>query len=230
MNPHHPSHDSVDSSELNRVRELLPWYANGTLAPNELAFINAWLENNMSRHPEITAELAWLRNTTAQLQNQSAPQADDAGLPDLMCRIAQEQAASRRVSHAASWQERATAWLNNVLGVRSPALAFSVAVVLCLQAGVIGALMMQTPAEQTPLSGGAPHSVATPSESVLLTVAFQPHATELAMRTVLGNAQAQILAGPSALGLYTVAIPSATADRLTEQLQQASDVVANVQR
>lgn len=229
MNPHHPSHDSVDSSELNRVRELLPWYANGTLAPDELAFINAWLESNMSRYPEIAAELAWLRNTAAQLQNQSAPQADDAGLPDLMRLIAQEQATSRRVSHAASWQERVTAWLNNVLGIRSPALAFSVAAVLCVQAGFIGALLMQTPAEQTPLSG-ATHSVATPSESVLLTVAFQPDATELAMRTVLGNAQAQILAGPSALGLYTVAVPSTATDNVIAQLKQASDVVASVQR
>lgn len=229
MNPHHPSHDSVDSSELNRVRELLPWYANGTLAPDELAFINAWLENNMSRHPEIAAEIAWLRSTAAKLQSQPAPQANDAGLPDLMRRIAQEQATTRRVSPEAAWHERVSAWLNNVLGVRSPTLAFSVAAVLCVQASIIGVLLMQPPAEQTPLSGAAQSELA-PSESVLLTVAFQPNATELAMRTVLNDASAQILAGPSALGLYTVAIPSESADRLIAQLQQASDVVASVQR
>jgi hypothetical protein len=226
MNPIHPSNDSVESRELNRVRELLPWYANGTLAPEQLAFIHAWLERNMSRHPDINAELVWLRRTASQLQSQPAPQASDAGLPDLLRRIAQEQATQRQPK---PWGARLTAWINQMLGVRSPALAFGVAAVLCVQAGIIGILLMQSPAEQMPLSG-APHSVAAPKGIVLLTVAFQPHATELAMRTVLSHAHAQILAGPSALGLYTVAVPSAEADVRIAQLQQASEVVESVQR
>ena len=57
-------------SELDRVRELLAFHAQGVLRGDDLAFVDHWLDRNGRDHPEITAELAWLRSTAAQLQSQ----------------------------------------------------------------------------------------------------------------------------------------------------------------
>lgn len=135
---------------------------------------------------------------------------------------------SRAVLHSPSLLERISEWLNDTLGVRSPAMAFGLAAVVLAQAGVIGALLLSNPAQQTPLSGDAP--VAAPANQVLLTIAFSPQATELAMRQALAATGAQLVAGPSALGLYTVAVPTANADTAITQLRAAKGVVDSVQR
>jgi hypothetical protein len=130
--------------------------------------------------------------------------------------------------------DRIATWLDDTLGVRSPAMAFGIAAVVLAQAGVIGALLLNNPAQQAPLSGTATPAATTPvnipAATVLLTVAFAPQATELAMRQVLAAAGAQLVAGPSALGLYTVAVPAASADTAIAQLRAAQGVVDLVQR
>lgn len=240
-------------SDLDRARELLAWHAQGVLTGQDRVFMDQWLETNAAKHPEIAAELAWLRSTAAQLQAQVhlAQPSENAGLNTLLQRIALEKAGNPENSAGqavpqptppapnsslrpqagsqATWGERIAAWLSDVLGARSPALALGVAAVVIAQAGVIGALLMKAPASQAPLSGTA-SDVALPADKVFLTVAFSPSASELAIRTVLASANAQIVAGPSALGLYTVAVPSAKADSLAQQLLAAAGVVESVQR
>lgn len=244
-------------NELDRVRELLAWHAQGVLTGQDLAFMDQWLEANAANHPEIAAELAWLRNTAGQLQAQVraqsrlAQQSEYAGLNTLMQRITFEKTAGpenlarsnapNQNPHAsdfsvqpqggsqAAWGKRIAVWLNDVLGVRSPALALGVAAVVIAQAGVIGALLVRAPASQTPLSGAA-GNIAISADKVFLTVAFNPVASELALRNVLASANAQIVAGPSALGLYTVAVSSGKADSLAAQLLAATGVVDSVQR
>jgi hypothetical protein len=241
MNPRPPPTDSMDASELDRVRSLLPWYAQGQLDAPELAFMTHWLENNVAHHPDITAELAWLRSTASTLQAQSQAQAHspEQGLAALMQRIAQERTAvgdttatpapARRtpVHNEPTLAERITEWLTNTLGVRSPAMAFGIAAVVLAQAGVIGALLLSTPAEQAPLAGAG--STSAPAGQALLTVAFSPSATEQGMRQVLTSANTSIVSGPSALGLYTVAVPSAQAASATALLRAATGIVDSVQ-
>jgi hypothetical protein len=155
-----------------------------------------------------------------------------ANLPT--AQLAPSSSAMRPMPPAPSLIDRITAWLDNTLGVHSPAMAFGIAAVVLAQAGVIGALLLNNPAQQTPLSGSAPPAATTsanvPADTVLLTVAFAPQATELAMRQVLAAASAQLVAGPSALGLYTVAVPAASADTAMAQLRAAQGVVDSVQR
>ena len=114
-------------------------------------------------------------------------------------------------------------------GIRSPGLAFSVLALVIGQAGVIGLLLAEAPASQTPLSA-APGGGASTRGRTMLTVAFRPQATESAIRTLLGNSSAQIVAGPSALGLYTVAVPALDADVVQARLRDAVEVVESVQR
>lgn len=244
-------------SELDRVRELLAFHEQGVLRGDDLAFTNLWLEWNGRDHPEIMAELAWLRSTAAQLQAQVEQQTrldqetSDAGLRALMVRIALEKdsdaaASSLRVGalHAqpdvrpsrnskegdkVTLGSRTVRWLHEVAGIRSPTLAFSIMAVVIGQAGVIGMMLGEPPASQTPLSA-APAGVPVSQGQRILTVAFRPQATESAIRTALANSSAQIVAGPSALGLYTVAVPGANADLMETQLRAAVEVVESVQR
>lgn len=241
-------------SELDRVRELLAFHALGVLRGDDLAFVNQWLERNGADHPAITAELAWLRSTAAQLQAQVEVQtllerqSLDAGLSALMKRIQGEMGSDAEASsvivaaqHAplaslhteesdkATWGSRTVGWLKEVASVRSPALAFGVMAVVIGQACVIGVMLADPPASQTPLSA-VPSGIEGSQGQVLLTVAFRSQATESAIRKALADSSAQIVAGPSALGLYTVAVPGAKADIMEAQLRAGVQVVESVQR
>lgn len=223
--------------ELERVRELLPWHVRGALEDEERTFMELWLAENLSKHPDIEVEMAWLKKTANQLQHlaQPEPALAEAGLKALMQRIeldkeAQDaQSRQATVVHRPPLADRITGWVTALLGVRLPALALSLTLVLIVQIGVIGALIFTEPASQAPL-GSASAPMSALSGQVLLTVAFKPTASEAAMRGVLANAQLQIVAGPSALGLYTLAVTRDHVDSAILQLRQASAVVESVQR
>lgn len=219
-------------NELERARELLAWHSQDALTGEDLAFMRQWLEKSGADDPAMAQELAWLRSTGAQLRAQVehearlAQQPVDAGLRALMERIALDRP---RASKPPGWDERIGQWLRDVVGVRSTGWAMGVMALVAVQAGVIAVLLADPPAAQVPLSGAAT-SMAVSSDPVLLTVAFRPEATESAMRSTLASAGAQIVSGPSALGLYLVAVPRDQADAMATQLLAASAVVESVQR
>lgn len=243
-------------SDLERAHELLAWHSQDALTGEDLVFMRQWVETSGTTDPAIAQELAWLRSTAAQLrahveeEARLAQQPVDAGLRSLMERIALEKAAGTahsppeaaentrpfgnvrvqpRENSEPRWDERVSQWLRDVVGVRSTGWAMGVMAVVAVQAGVIAVLLADPPAAQVPLSGAAT-SMRVSSDHVLLTVAFRPQATESAMRMTLASAGAQIVSGPSALGLYLVAVPRDQADRMAKQLLAASAVVESVQR
>lgn len=224
-------------NELERVRELLPWHVRGALEDDERVFMDQWLAENLAQHPDIEVEMAWLKKTASQLQQlaQPEPALAEAGLKALLQRIELDkgtqgaQSGKAAVVHQTPLADRITGWVTALLGVRLPALALSLTLVLIVQIGVIGALIFTEPASQVPL-GSASAPISAQPGTVLLTVAFKPTASESAMRGVLANAQLQIVAGPSALGLYTLAVARDQVDSAILQLRQASAVVESVQR
>lgn len=224
-------------NELERVRELLPWHVRGALEDDERVFMDRWLAENLAQQPDLAAELAWLKTTSTQLQDLARPEPAlaEAGLKALMQRIELDKEAQGAQSrsttnvHQTPLADRITGWVTALLGVRLPALALTLTLVLIVQIGVIGALIFTEPASQAPLGNALAPISALPGQ-VLLTVAFKPTASESAMRGVLANAQLQIVAGPSALGLYTLAAARERADSAILQLRQASAVVESVQR
>lgn len=248
-------------NELDRVRQLLPWYAQGVLVDEECAFMDQWLKANVTKYPDIAAELAWLRSTAVQLQAlaRAARQPVDEGLNTLMQRIAFERPRepgnllddaiqdpaqpaviqsskltgtphrNSQIGDQPATGMRIMAWFSGLTGIGSPALAMGLVAVVIAQTGVIGALLMHAPANQVSL-GGATDTVAASIDQVFLKVAFNPGTTESALRHVLGSANAQIVAGPSALGLYTVAVSGAQVDSAIAQLRRNASVVESVQR
>jgi hypothetical protein len=251
MNPNESTGNAQNaSSELDRVHELLPWYAQDALDEVEHVFMKQWLELHLAQHPDIKAELDWLHSSTGHLQAaakaqlQALPAASsDLGLAEVMQRIAQERLDTQaqqmpssaqypprpRLPNKSDWLARIGDWLKERLEMRSPALAFAMFALILVQAGTIGTLLLQGPSSQEALSG-APGAVGQPAGTVLLTVAFNPKATEQNIRQALGLASGQIVAGPSALGLYLVAVPEQQAAQSMARLQGAKDVVESANR
>lgn len=232
-------HQSETSATLARVEQLLPFYAQQTLQGEEHDFVDNWLNKNLAAHPEIREELLWLQATRQQVHTQAYAAVPnlDAGLEALMQRIAQEQSATlKSTQHTAkpSWlvllRQQGVDFFNKIntlLNLRSPAFAMSVAVVMVIQAGIIASLFMQQPANQMPLSGDS--SLSVPSDQHKITIAFRPNATEQDIRQLLVSVNAQLIAGPSALGLYEVAIDKDHASAAIAQLRAATPIVESVQ-
>lgn len=260
--------DIDDPAALAQVRELLPWFAAGALAPADAQFVEQWLQRHgadqAEAQAELQAELAWLQRTALQSRELAAQHlpAADAGLAQLMSRIAAEPAAAparaqpRPAPPAAAvnvWQ-RLGQWLMEALAPR-PALAFGMVAVMLVQVAVIGGLITREPAGQVPLGGGASGTGSLPADMAVLSVAFSPDAREADIRAALQAAlqsasasapasapvstptstanaggTAQIIGGPSALGLYRVAVPKAQADAALAALRALTPTIESAQR
>lgn len=215
-----------------RARDLLPWYAMNALGEPERIWMAQWLHDH-GAHPAamaMRAEIEWLQSSS-RLTAEPVPSAArmEAGLELLMQRIAKEPLvkettlpagkATRPSSSARSWFDGVRAWL----APRGVGFALAASALVVVQAGVIGMLIKHAPAEQEPLSG--PQQPAISSDRVILIVAFRADVAEGRIRSLLREQQAQIVGGPSALGLYQVAVPKARVASFTE----ATDIVESAQ-
>lgn len=165
------------------IEALLPFLANGTLDGQERAIVEAALDADAG----LRAEYA------ALIRIRSAMQAEDAGyspgeigLARLMRSVDAEVANARPARSALPVARSA-----------SPSLWRIAAAVLLAVVLAQGAFLLRG-------GGGAGYELAGEDRSVLL-VAVRPDATEAALRAALLDAGAEIVGGPSALGLYALA-------------------------
>lgn len=203
-------------AERQQLREWLPLVANGTLAPELLAQVEAGL----SRHPDLRHELLWLQTLRRTVHDEplDAVPAGDLGWSKLERRIAAGQAAKRRPATPPAWPTRLRDWLQAHFG---PVLV-AACVLMVAQTVLIGTLVREGSSFEA-ASGKPP--VAGVTDGVLLQVTVRGDATERQLRDALLRFNATIVAGPSALGLYTLRVPAtgatpeprALAQRLTSE-------------
>lgn len=207
-------------AELQRVRELLPFHALDALEGEDREFLHRWLAQHGDEHPELASELRWLQRSAEQARELAAAPAAQAGLVELMTRIAAEAPAPqpRPAAAAPPWWQRLFA---------APRLAMAMAVLLVVQGAALVVLLQREPAEQEALSG-APAAAA--AGRVLLSVAFKPDAREADLRALLASVNAEVAAGPSALGLWQLTVPAEAAEQALMQLRAASTLVESAQR
>jgi hypothetical protein len=172
------------------LRELLPLAANGTLTPTQQKQLDAGL----LQHPALRHELRWLEALRETLQHDPIDPLPSGDLG--WARFAQRLPAVRPARPAApGWAERLRDWLQaNTLPVLATACALLVA-----QAVVIGTLL---PTGADYRAAGGP--TATQPAGVLLHVTVRASVTEPQLREALRRANARIVNGPSALGVYTL--------------------------
>jgi hypothetical protein len=186
-----------------RVWDLLPWYANGTLLDGERRTVEAHLAECPRCREEIVA-CQRLGEAIRQTE-QTAPAAHPARLARLMDRIDKEE--------QRPWQGLAA-----LLRATPPLARGALVVQLVVLMALTGLLVRwsQRPDEAAPtppapvyrtLSESTP-APASPERTARLRLVFAEGTTEQETRHLLLDIRGQIVAGPSALGVYTVEVPA----------------------
>ncbi|MGE3528742.1 MAG: hypothetical protein AB7G54_04860 [Methyloceanibacter sp.] len=212
-------------SERDEIEALLPWYISGTLDARSRARVERYIE----AHPEVKAHLALVREeedaTIATNEAIAAPGRD--ALERLRASIAAAPRRKSATSLLSQISERFADWLS---GLAPPQLAFAgaaAALLLAVQAAVIGALVLERVAPPTYQTAGGGEEQA--GAGVELLVGFEAAATAQAITDLLKRLDAVVTDGPKA-GLYRLRFPGAKdsdADRAAaiEALKQSGIVV-----
>lgn len=199
------------------LRQLLPWYVNGTLD----AATQWGIDSLIHRSPLLASEVTWLMHLREQIQNlpdEVAQRSPSAGLDTLLARVRAEQ--SGKVS-ALPLRNRLNAWLTSPRKFSIP-VGLAAAVVLT-QAAMIGALLSRPPAEHL-----APLSANAPTGNTLLQMTFKPQATEIQIRSLLASVQGDMVAGPGALGVYVVRVPDGQGSAALAKLRNDRSAIESI--
>ena len=206
-----------------RLNELLPWYANGTLAASERAEVDALLRSD----PHAGAELAWYESLQRKVHDDAPDVSDEIGMARTLQRIHADAALRidtqrpRAVPAARSLGARLTGWLDSLR--LTPAFAMA-ALVIMVQAGVIWRLA--TPDKDYDQMRALPGQAT--AAGAMLRVNFKPQASETEIRMLLVSVQGNLEGGPGQLGDYYVRIPAAGAEQAAQRFK-AAPIVESVQ-
>ena len=214
--------DRIDSPEPRDIYELLPWYANGTLAAADAAKVERALAADAGLRASL-ARIAEERGETI-VQNESIPAPRPGAFDDLMARIeAEAPRADRSAARSTGFLARLVA---AVAGVPPRALAigaFAAALVIVAESGALINLVVHpagAPAEYTTASVLPPGV-----EQAVLLVQFAPSISVDAMSTLLRTEKAVIIDGPKAGGLFRLAVAAADAPTILADLKANTALV-----
>lgn len=202
--------------EFQANAEQIPFLLNGTLD----AAARDKLRAAVAIEPALAAELELQRRIRdAVVQSAAVPQR--SSLPLFLNRLAAES--QREVNQTASNVmplQRTVAALSPIASQpRTWKIAFALAAsVVVVQAALLAPLLRQENVTLEPLSGAGSHAAAAN-----LQLTFKPEATEKQIREILRASGVEIVAGPSALGVYQAR--GADPTRASAALQAQSAVV-----
>jgi anti-sigma factor RsiW len=191
----------TSSNEPSEVEMLLPWYAAGTLNRREAAQVEAAL----AADPALAERFEWVRAEFAQeiYINEEAASPADSDVKALFAKI-DALPARRPGTLAASAPKLAerTAEFFAALSPRTLALSgAAAALVILLQAGVIGGILLKGGFETASMPAN------TPVNGSYALIRFQPQATAADIASFLAANKLSIVDGPSGGGgLYRVRV------------------------
>ncbi len=210
------------------IVELLPWYLNGTLEVDAQRRVETHTADCARCRREIR-QWQTLQSTVREMGD-AVPEPATEGFAALRRRIERER------ESVVSWRDRIQEWLDGLFARRPvPALALAVvAAQILLLVGLTAVLIEQRGEIQTLYQTLSGPSAAQPAQA-RLTVAFQEQATEAEIRDLLQRVKGTIVEGPSALGLYTIAVaghedPERRLEMALQELQRQSRVVKFAER
>lgn len=196
----------------NTITELLPWYANGTLEPQERNLV----AEHLAACPECREELAHFQQLSAAIPEASDSddwQPSTAHFSQILSAIDAEEIVEVRqkpaVNKPSFWQQ-CRDWLHSknqplvwALTVESIALASLVLFVVMPRFG-------QTASEQAVFQTLSDAQAPTVSGLPRVHIVFSDDMTIAEMRVLLPAVQAHLVDGPTKLGVYTLELAAAT--------------------
>jgi anti-sigma factor RsiW len=181
---------------------LLPWFVNGTLDADELAFV----ERHLDRCGSCQREVEWLRELHAAcIAGEGDPGASKA-LRKLRRRLEQPRGAHGPLARLREFWNSSRPWTRW-------AVAAQLAAVIVMGAWLLPAA--EGPALYRTLGAS---DAGTPASGNLVVV-FEPNTTEADMRRILRDAGARIVDGPTQTNAYVLDVPAQRIAQATQALR-----------
>ena len=178
---------------------LLPWFVNGTLEDDELAFV----QQHLSECTRCQREVEWLRELRAACAEGEAAGGAPTVFGKLRRQLDEPRAPRREESTMRGSWERAPRWSRWAMAVELAAIV-----------GLAVALLPGADAPALYRTLGARNSVAQPMGA--LVVVFHPTTTEAELRRILRRAEARVVDGPTQANAYVLEVG---AERRKQTLQ-----------
>lgn len=207
--------------------EQLPWYVNGTLKAEELDQVERHVADCVACRTELHAqqELAGLIHSSREIEV-----SPEASLSDVLARIqkARRDEAGRARGPLPGQRGRVWAgpWRRTSPWVRVVLLGQAAAILLLISLLALRPERRMSGDYRT-LSAAAP--LATDPRT-RINLVFEPDTTEALLRELVSSIGGEIIAGPTARGVYTIAAPvgesgDPSEERLLELLRARSEIV-----
>jgi hypothetical protein len=191
-----------------RISELIPWHVNGSLSERE----REWVEAHLADCPRCQEEERTCRRTAEAVRSagEGAPSPHPAQFRRLLGRIEETEREERGRSSRggrllARFRELIEATPRPLRGI----LVVQAAVILLF----VGVLVWDAASADPAGVRNVYHTLSAEVpkvNSVPLRMMFRPDATEKEIRDLLHDVRGEIVGGPSAIGVYTVAVPAGT--------------------
>lgn len=220
------THTITDTHDT--VIELLPWYANATLNADEQSLVQQHLPICTECQQQLSAyqQLSHMHSHNHQTPGWEPSNTQFAKILSTIDEL-EAQASTQKLTPPApvkpSWWCKAASWFKSIplpvyglLTLETAALAL-----LLVQVGIKPLLIQPDTQLFQTLSNES--SVLVSNDAPQLALVFAEDITELEMRTLLQAHQAQIIQGPSAMGVYTLQLPK----QEQQELQQAITTLRN---
>ena len=164
---------------------LLPWFVNGTLDPDEIAFV----ERHVAECARCKEEVEWLRGLYAACAAGEASPEGASAFRKLRLRLDAPRDRRKRVGGAVRSRSTSRSWTHWVIGAQLVLIAS------------LGTLWYYDGDRASYRTLGAP-AAATPAGTVV--VVFDPSTPEAELRRILREAEARVIDGPTRANAYVL--------------------------
>jgi len=208
----------------------LPWFVNGTLQGSELQLVERHLGNCVV----CRGELSYQRELSELIvESEDFPLSSERGWQEILDRIeADDSISSHHAAATRHWLHAPVRlWRQSSPGVRAALLVQAAAIFLLIGFAATGILLRSGDGGLEPAYHTLSDEVAPVADSRLrIQLVFVPDTPEIEVRSVVASIGGEIVAGPSPLGVYTVAttLPedgSVTQKSLLNRLRKHDSVV-----